>query len=376
MKAVLAVLTLLSAAAVAAESRVLDDATVLDAVIRNIDDFDYAAQAMAMVQREPGSAALDEDTRAARVAVVAGELQGRVEALDDDTVWTFGDWVRLNGYDEGTGRGRVVPSLIEIHSIGFVAARDPAQLKEGYFLVINNQDAQRAFEVPAEDRERVGAALADQRRLFARIDMNLGDLLQDRHLVANITRIRYFRNPDDEAPVATFVEPRTRAEVIAASLLREGLSLDVVPNHHLDLDGGRLLDPLESGVPGRSCLEAGRFEAHLVVRCTLPISLQGIRGRVAQIFVGGRLVQSAFTAEAAPRERLMRRFEGFLTAELDRRGSATSWTSRSGWTARYDGTRWGDPERLGDAPYLVITATAPGFRFDEQRIVTDGADDR
>lgn len=347
----------------------LGEQTILLEAMRRVPDFDYEAQARIML-RAKGTRLPEDDLteeQQAQLREMVDDLRESVDEIDEETLWRVSRPTRVLGFDVDAGTIELVPLLEQNTPIGFRQPRYKEQLAEGYFLTVVNHDVQQHVEVASDRIEEVGAVLRRSRTISVDVDLRIVELAEQRHFLAVVQRVTVKPRSQKEVPaLAVWENPQSPRATLAASPHREGMTLGLAPNHHLELAGGRLLDPLTTGQPGQECEEAGRYDDHLVVACTIGARMGGVALDVSQTFIGGQMVQARYTLRSDGQDLMRPTLEGYLARTLDRRGAELAWVSRDGWTASYDPEAWASSDE--SATLLTVTANTPLFQFDPARL--------
>lgn len=156
----------------------------------------------------------------------------------------------------------------------------------------------------------------------------------------------------------TFSEDRSLAGLVDQSLLRDGVTWAVSPNHRYNLFGSRLLEVLPEGEDWLGkCSHQGREGEHRLVQCSGPLDWRGISLRRKHDYRGGRLERVELSNPNPIDEKATQRMQQwFVTAtKLPRRqappNNFTKFETRFEWFS----------DRLAEGselPFLVFATTS------------------
>jgi hypothetical protein len=179
-------------------------------------------------------------------------------------------------------------------------------LPSSFLLLFPNYRILHSIEVPQEFAETAKARLANQDSVPVHLSVYFKLLQFQQRTVAQAVITRFVAYADEQRTIKIGERTETRdgAKLVRDSLLAEGLTLDVSPDHSNVVDGQYMLEYfIDPMYPPGSCKKQKPLRGHRVLDCVrVRAASEGVEPeRVVHRFVGGRRVQVDFF-EVAPRK--------------------------------------------------------------------------
>ena len=298
-------------------------------------------------------------------------LESEVKQLDLKKPFVLSGVVSMRSFDEKRG-GIPVRSLIPRAFKSVVNTFRPsyeAGMPRGFALIVPNSKIQKVWPRTEEQAEAFFHSRRDlsrswARRAYVEVDLQLMAYQQNLYFQAPVLEVRLYPSEKKERLLGSWKEPRDPQKIVDDSWLREGVTLDLVPNHSLRMPGIRILEPINEGFHDKNCKDLSRQLGHRAFRCDglapMPFFKQGIL--LERTYVGGRLVSAEYKAIRPFTTAEVQYIRRLAKIRLQRRGAPQVWNAKDvqiSWDLA--AMREGDNKvflRIDALPYLKLVEAA------------------
>lgn len=211
--------------------------------------------------------------------------------------------------------------------ISFAAASTLKPYPKYITLLLANSEIAHNLVITPSQWQTIKQSLTVEQgnRLNSEFIIEVKALQNQQFFQAIIKQIKVFSSQNEL--LLHLVEPRTDEDIIANSLLPEGITLNLIPIHNLDLYGHRLLDPISDTLENRQiCTKNGSQKGHLSLSCRY---WHGQKLIILADVVGGKVtrlrLQSSAKLSPEEQQKILNHAAGKLGKSQIALTNATTW---------------------------------------------------